>query len=84
MAKREDLLPYGGGSKVRRLAPWLRALPAASGVACLSDVGSHTFLVLARLLASGEFPVERLLFLERRVPTTPYREALRDQLDRQL
>jgi hypothetical protein len=76
-AQREDLLPFGGGAKVRRLLPWLRALPPGARVVCLSDEGSHTFLVLARLLAGGAHPLRALLFLERAVPRTPYRAAVR-------
>lgn len=86
--KREDLLPFGGGNKVRRFLCWLQERSdkgqlAGSRVAALSDRGAHTFLVLARMAASGRLPVRSLLFWERATASSPYSEKVRQgYLDR--
>jgi hypothetical protein len=75
--KREDLLPFGGGSKVRRLlgAPALRDAPRR--IAVLSERGAHTFVALARMRAGGALGDRDLLFWERGTPRTPYAEGNR-------
>jgi hypothetical protein len=84
--KREDLLPYGGGNKVRRLLAWIDELPAATpaaAIACpqtiavLSYRGASTFLVLAELFRHGVFPCQSLLFWESNRPATPYVDQVR-------
>lgn len=80
--KREDLLPFGGGNKVRRLLCWLdeqvRAGRPPGRVAALSDQGSHTFGVLSRMAAEGRTPIRSLLFWERATPPTPYSRRIRE------
>lgn len=71
--KREDLLPFGGGNKVRRLMHWRKAHPQCRELTVLSDYGSHTFYSLSQMAPA----FDSLTFYERRCPSTPYREAVR-------
>jgi hypothetical protein len=85
--KREDLLPYGGGNKVRRFLLWLKELSEREGIctngvgsktiAVLSDQGAHTFHVLTRMLEAEVSPVASLLFWERTKPKTAYSDNIR-------
>lgn len=70
--KREDLLPYGGGNKVRRLLHWRESHPTCRELTVLSDYGSHTFYTLSRMASA----FDALIFYERRCATTPYRDAM--------
>ena len=94
MFKREDLLPYGGGNKVRRFLTWLRELQEVHtqdhdsydrrlSVAAFSNVGSHTFAVLAKMLEANVYGLNRLLLWERAQPRTPYTEKIRSQYENQ-
>lgn len=77
--KREDLLPYGGGNKVRRFLSWWEENPHVNRLGVLSDRGSHTFWTLAQML-EGPFkksPLRSLVFFERRRAANPYVERLR-------
>lgn len=76
--KREDLLPFGGGNKVRRFAAWFERHPGLRKVGVLSDRGSHTFWVLSQML-SFERALDRHLsfvFWERRRALNPYVKRL--------
>lgn len=77
--KREDLLPYGGGNKVRRFVQWFEKNPAVRRVAVLSDRGSHTFWTLAQMLEGPlrKSALNNFVFLERRRRPNPYIERLR-------
>lgn len=74
--KREDLLPFGGGNKVRRFLHFFERRPDRIHAAALSDRGAHTFGVLAAMRADPVLPLSRLTFYEHRVPANPYRERL--------
>jgi len=74
--KREDLLPFGGGNKVRRFLHFFERRPDCIRAAALSDLGAHTFAVLASMRADPALPLSALTFYERRVPANPYRERL--------
>jgi hypothetical protein len=85
--KREDLLPFGGGNKVRRFLFWLKELSESESspgthlrnktVAVLSDRGAHTFRVLTRMLEGEVSPIASLVFWERATPGTPYSNRIR-------
>ena len=81
LVKREDLLPHGGGAKVRRFLAHLESGTEGDTrpLAVLSERGAHTFLTLARLQRDGVLR-RPLLFLERSAPRTPYAEANRAEI----
>lgn len=78
LVKREDLLPHGGGAKVRRFLAHLAAARPDDRrpLAVLSERGAHTFVTLARLQADGALR-RPLVFLEAPAPRTPHAEANR-------
>jgi hypothetical protein len=79
--KREDLLPHGGGAKVRRFRAHLEAGAAEDRrpLVVLSERGAHTFLTLARMQRDGVLR-RPLVFLERAAARTPYAERNRAEI----
>ncbi|MBD3421522.1 MAG: hypothetical protein GF398_15495 [Chitinivibrionales bacterium] len=76
--KREDLLPHGGGNKVRRFDRFFAERGRIPVGITLSDAGAHTFIVLASYLSTSQHAgAQKLIFLELNNPLSPYARRLR-------
>lgn len=78
--KYESHLPFGGGNKVRRFLNWLEENKDAKEINIASDIGSHSFYVLSRILHDAQYKDLKATFWERNNEShLPYRAKLRNQ-----
>jgi hypothetical protein len=76
---REDLVPFGGGNKVRRYLSWLKENPTVSEIHILSNPGMHSLLSICTILKDMNFHHIKLFLWELNVKLTEYTRLVRQR-----